>query len=271
MLWTLHNRASESLRPDGWLHDADAERIYGSIAYDFERSFGRPDGSHATRSVQFDEVVSAWMQRHPGGCVVELGCGLETQWQRIGNDQLDWLCVDVPEAIAIRERYLQAQGRCRHLPLSALDPRWLDAIRPEAVERGVFITAQGLLMYFEPDEVRRLLQTIAARLPAAELMFDTIPPWFSRKTTSSRGLWRTRHYRTPPMPWGIAPSQIEPCLRAWLPGLADLSLQPYRRFRGFPASLMPWLGRLPGLSNALPLMVHLRLGQDRTATRPPEP
>ncbi len=220
MLWTLHNRARESMRPDG--------------------------------------------------CVVELGCGLETQWQRIGTDRVDWLCVDVPEAIAIRERFLQASGRCRHLALSALDMRWMDAIRPEAIGRGVFITAQGLLMYFAADEVRRLLQAIAARLPGAELMFDTIPPWFSRRTTSARGLWRTRHYRAPPMPWGISPAEIAPCLRNWLPGLVGLDVQPYRRFRGFPACLMPVLGRLPGLSNALPLMVHLRLGPDPAPTAPSE-
>ncbi|MEM9462324.1 MAG: class I SAM-dependent methyltransferase, partial [Myxococcota bacterium] len=27
MLWTLHNRATESIRPDGVLKDADVERI----------------------------------------------------------------------------------------------------------------------------------------------------------------------------------------------------------------------------------------------------
>jgi hypothetical protein len=35
---------------------------------------------------------------------------------------------------------------------------------------------------------------------------------------------------------------------------------PYRRFRGFPAALMPTLGRLPGLRALVPAMAHVRLG-----------
>ncbi len=30
MLWTLHNRAEEARRPDGFLHDPDCVRIYES-------------------------------------------------------------------------------------------------------------------------------------------------------------------------------------------------------------------------------------------------
>ncbi|UJB65068.1 class I SAM-dependent methyltransferase [Acidovorax sp. YS12] len=257
MLWTLHNRASESLRPDALLRDPEAERIYRAIAYDYRRSFGRPDASHAVRSLQFDEVVRGWMLRHRGGTVVELGCGLETQFQRIDDGRVQWLCVDVPESIDVRERFLPPAPRCRHLRCSALDTGWIDAVEPV---RGVFVTAQGLLMYFGEDEVRGLLQTIARRLPGSELMFDTIPEWFSRKTTGERGLWRTPHYRVPPMPWGIAPAALPARLRAWLPTLEDVRVVPYRRFRSFPAALMPALGRLPGLRALVPAMAHVRLG-----------
>lgn len=260
MLWTLHNRARESMRRDAWLHDPEAERLYRAIDYDFERSFGKPDSSHATRSLQFDAVVSRWLERHADGVVVELGCGLETQCQRLrqaGFGQRQWLCVDVAEAIAVRERFLTADAHCRHLACSALDLRWIDVITADYPGRPVFVTFQGLLMYFPPDEVERLLKAIAARLPAVELMFDTIPPWFSRRTTSARGLWRTAHYRTPPMPWGIPWSAIEPQLRLWLGRrLRSVELQPYRRFRGFPARLMPVLARLPPLREHAPAMVH---------------
>lgn len=206
MHWTLHNRALESMRADAWLHDPDAERIYRSIDYDFRRSFGKPDGSHATRSLQFDDVVSRWLGRHPDGRVVELGCGLETQCQRLrhaGFGTTDWLAIDVAEAIAIRERHLAPDAHCRHLACSALDLRWLDEVTGDDPGRPVFVTIQGLLMYFPPPEVERLLKGIASRLPGAELMFDTIPPWFSRRTIHDKGLWRTPHYRAPAMPWGI--------------------------------------------------------------------
>jgi O-methyltransferase involved in polyketide biosynthesis len=34
MPWTLHNRASEALRPDAWLRDEHAIRIYRALNYD---------------------------------------------------------------------------------------------------------------------------------------------------------------------------------------------------------------------------------------------
>ncbi|EGV29816.1 O-methyltransferase domain-containing protein [Thiorhodococcus drewsii AZ1] len=252
MLWTLHNRGSEAVRPDGFIRDQEAARIYASIDYDYARNFGRPDGSHATRSVMFDEVVGDWMKRHPGGTVVELGCGLETQFQRIDDGQVRWLCVDVPEAIAVRERFLAPSERCRFVPKSALDLSWMDAVETSG---PVFVTAQGLLMYFEEAEVKRLLTAILDRFPDVELMFDVIPPWFSRKTMS--GLQKTRHYRAPEMPWGVGHSELEPLLRSWSPRIGCLRMMPYRRFRIFPWSLPPLIASIPGLREAMPWIVHV--------------
>jgi O-methyltransferase involved in polyketide biosynthesis len=104
MLFTSHNRASESKRPGGILNDPDCERIYDAIDYDYERSFGKPDGTHAMRSKLFDDALRPWLTEHPDAVVVELGAGLETQFQRCDNGSVRWICVDVPEAIEFRER-----------------------------------------------------------------------------------------------------------------------------------------------------------------------
>lgn len=256
MLWTLHNRASEALRPDAWLRDDDAVSIYRAIDYNYERSFGQPDSSHAIRSLVFDEALKPWLAEHPGGTVVELACGLETQFQRCDDGKVRWLCVDVPEAIDIRERFLSPNARCRHLRKSALDLTWMDEVDPA---RGLFVTAQGLLMYFAEKDVRMLLAALFERFPNVELMFDTIPPWFSRKTIRPQGLWKTAHYRVPPMPWGIRRDRIAAMLGQCRPGTTEIRILDYRRMRGFPAVLFPWLVRLPGLRNAAPCIVHARL------------
>src|SRR5687767_9192996 len=144
MLWTLHNRASEARRRDAFLVDPECVRIYDSIDYDYERSFGKPDGSHPMRSRLFDEALRPWLREHPGGSVVELAAGLETQFQRCDDGRVRWHCVDLPEAIAVRERYLPASSRCRYIGRSALDLAWADEVDGS---RGVFVTAQGLFMY----------------------------------------------------------------------------------------------------------------------------
>jgi O-methyltransferase involved in polyketide biosynthesis len=254
MLWTLHNRACEARRPDGVLRDPEAVRIYEAIDYDYVRSFGQPEGTHAVRSAQVDRVLRRWLQDHPDGFVVSLGEGLETAAQRLDNGRLRWLSVDVPEAIRVRERFLQPTGRLRHLALSALDRRWMDEVDPG---QGVFILAQGLLMYFPPDEVQGLLVDVADRFPGAEMLFDTIPRWFSRKTVA--GLQRTRHYRLPPMPWGIDQDQIAPVLRSWHPRLSRVELIPFMFSRG----LAYWLARawmaVPALKRRSPTLVHARV------------
>jgi O-methyltransferase involved in polyketide biosynthesis len=254
MLWTLHNRATEALRPDGWLRDPEAVRLYRSIAYDYEAHFRRADGSHAMRSLMFDEALRPWLAAHPGGTVVELGCGLETQFQRCDDGRVNWLCVDLPESIAVRERFLPPSPRCRHLALSALDTRWIAEVD---AARGVFVSAQGLFMYFDEAEVRRLFCAIVDAFPGGELMFDVIPRWFSRKTM--QGLDLTPHYRAPRMPWGINRDEIVPLLRGWSPRLASVREEPYRRVRGFAGALMPLVAPLPWLGRLLPTIVQVRI------------
>lgn len=254
MLWTLHNRANEAMRPDGWLRDPEAIRIYQSLEYDYRRSFGRPDASHAVRSLVFDDALQPWLKEHPGGMVVELACGLETQFQRCDDGLVRWLCIDMPESIAVRERFIASSVRCRHLGKSALDLSWMDEVD---ASKGLFITAQGLLMYFEEAQVRALLSAILARFPGVEVMFDTIPHWFSRMTVRPKGLWKTKHYRTPPMPWGIAWNEVASMLGACSMSISDIHIQPYPKMRGFPA-IFSQLVRLPGLRNGAPLIVRVR-------------
>jgi O-methyltransferase involved in polyketide biosynthesis len=254
MLWTLHNRASESKRPDALLHDPEAERIYAAIAYDYERSFGKPDGSHAVRSRVFDEAVRPWLSAHPGGTVVELACGLETQFQRVDDGRVHWLCVDVPEAIAVRERFLAPTERCRHVAQSALDLAWMDEV--DGVERGVFVTAQGLFMYFDEDDVRRLVVAMVERFPGVELMFDAIPTWFSKRTL--RGWGKTKHYRAPPMPWGVNRSRIEAVMKRWSPKIVAVEQVPWGYLRGPVGALLPLFTRVPSLRDFVPSIVRVR-------------
>jgi O-methyltransferase involved in polyketide biosynthesis len=253
MLWTLHNRASEARRPDGLIDDPASVRIYESIDYDYARSFGAPDETHAIRSRLFDEALRPWMAAHPGGTVVELAAGLETQFQRCDDGRVAWLCVDVPESIAVRERFLRPSGRCRHVARSALDFEWMDEVDPS---RGVFVTAQGLFMYLAEADVRRLFTAIADRFPGVEVMFDTIPPWFSRRTLRG-GFAKTAHYRTPAMPWGVKRSEVAGLVRRWSPRVTAVAVVPYGVERGLPGRLMKLFDHVPVLRDLPPAIVHV--------------
>lgn len=172
MLWTLHNRAYEALRQGGVIRDEFAVQIYQSLDYDYREHFGPADGSHGVRSAIFDAELEQFLSRFPDGIAVNLGEGLETQRFRIKSEQALWFSIDLKEAIEIRERFIQPDAQHVHLSLSALDESWMDKIPND---HPLYITAQGLFMYFTEQEVRNLLQTIGQRFPGAWLCFDHIP------------------------------------------------------------------------------------------------
>lgn len=254
MLWSLHNRASEAMRCGGILVDPDSVRIHETIDYDFTRHFGDPVGSLAVRAVEIDGVLRRWLERHPDGFVVSLGEGLETQARRVDNGRVRWLSVDLPNAIRLRERFLPPTNRFRHIAVSALDLTWMDEVAPSA---AVFIVAQGLLMYLEPEAVRQLFCGITDRFPGAEMVFDVVPRWFSRLTLL--GLNQSPNYLLPPMPWGINRDELEATLRGWSPRIASVTFLNYRAPRGLPLLLAQMLDRIPVVRQEVPSLVHVTI------------
>ena len=254
MLWTLHNRASEARRDDGIISDPECLRIYEAIDYDYERSFGRATASPGVRSYCFDQEVLAFAREHPTGWVINLAEGLETQRYRLADLDVTWMSVDLPEAMETRRSLLPRAQAERMIPCSALDPQWLDALE---CKRPPFNTALGLFMYFEERDVETLVRAVFDRFAGARLLFDSIPPWFSHKTTSPGGLALTPHYTAPRMPWGIRQADIAPTLRRWAPSIAEVRHLAYKFPRG-RYRLMGVLTALPVFRDLAPCLTFAR-------------
>ncbi len=200
-LWTLYMRASEAGRPDTVLPDPTAVELLEAIDFPFEERFGaaRMAQWQALRARTFDDEVRRFLAAHPDGAVVALGEGLETQFWRVDNGRVRWTTVDLPEILAIRAELLPAHERLRALACSALDDAWMDEVDPS---RGLLVTAQGLLMYFEPEQVHGLIERVRRRFPDAQLVFDAIPRFLAER--SQKGQLRgPTGYEPPPWLWGI--------------------------------------------------------------------
>lgn len=255
MLWTLHNRAVEAMREDGIIKDNKAIEIYNSIDYDYEGNFGKADSSHAIRSVIFDREIDKFLRTYPDSTIVNLGEGLETQRFRFTEEQALWLSIDVPEAIEIRERFIQPDERHLHISLSALDRCWFDSVPKD---KPVFITAQGLLMYFQPEEVKSIMQDITKTFNQGYLMFDIISRWLSGKTMSAQGWKKTSNYTTPNMPWGINANEVEPTLNSWVTNAEEIVNIGYDNFpRGTNKWVSWFLSSFPPLKNIMPSIIKL--------------
>lgn len=223
LLVALHNRAWETMLPDGVLNDPAALGAYVALDADFDQ-FAEPDGFHGARAVIVDGVVSTWLDANPDGAIVELGAGLETQNVRVAA-QCPWLCVDLPEAIAVRDELLPAHGEVRHLAADVTTHVWLDAV---PAGRPVLITAQGLLMYLPPPAVRRLFVQTANALPGVTWVFDTIAP-NTQPTSDER---TATGYVRPEMPWSARASVVASTLKSWVPGATVHSVVPFGPVRG---------------------------------------
>lgn len=252
MLWTLHNRAGEAMRADGVLNDPKTLEIYRALDYDYEGSFGATEPSHANRAVCFDDELRAFLAAHPDGVIVNLGEGLETHRYRVAGDDALWVTVDLPESIAIRERFINPDATHRHVAMSALDRRWFDEVPPG---RPLYVTAQGLLMYLPPDEVASLIADMAKRFPGARFCFDHVPHWLSKRTLE--GYKPGANLTIPPMPWGIDRSEIAPALKQWA-GAASVETFDYRLYRGWRGLVFDWLLRLAWVRERMPAITRLR-------------
>lgn len=252
----LWGRAHESRKSNPLLVDEMAVDILDQVDFDFSSMAERMDPlsqfAWIKRSLFFDKVCMEFMLRYPAGTVVNLGCGLDTTFERVDNGLIHWVDLDLPEVIALRSRFIQPDARRKFLAQSILSESWLDEIK---VHGNVLFMAAGLLYFLEEDQVRQVLLRLLDRFPGSELICDVSSPQGVRvanqKVMDSAGLSSASYLR-----WGLKDTRD---LLAWDERLRLLKTYTYFK------------GRVPGLRNKvmgmlsdalkIQYMIHLRLGQ----------
>lgn len=257
-LLTLNARAQEARRPDRILDDPMAIRLVDSIHYDFAK-FGRPRQDIALRSRLFDTQAQSYLAGHPAATVIALAEGLQTSFWRLDaalpDAQFRWLTVDLPEIVDIRARLLPTSPRVSVCAQSACEYSWMDSVDASG---GVFITAEGLLMYLQPEQAMGLIAQCATRFPGGRMIFDLPPAWVSR--VSQRGTRTSRRYKGPPLPFTLSVAQAADLVNT-VPGIAavhDLRLPPGRG-RAFNAAVS-MLYRARVLTPMRPCLTLLEFG-----------
>jgi methyltransferase (TIGR00027 family) len=140
------------------------------------------------RTRRFDGYCLDFLKRNPNGSVVELGCGLSTRFTRIGNEEVLWYDLDLPEVIRIKERFFNETDNYRLIRASVLDLGWMNTI--DHCDGPVLFIAEGLLMYLHENEVRSLIIALQNRFPGCELVFDVVSAFVVR--TLNHKFWRRR-------------------------------------------------------------------------------
>jgi O-methyltransferase involved in polyketide biosynthesis len=228
-LMTLYGRAHQASQPDPIIDDPMAIKLVESIDFDFDK-FGRRGQEMALRSLAVDKCTISYLTKHPEASVVALAEGLQTSFWRLDNalpgGKFRWVSLDLAPVIEMRERLLPYSARVTYLAQSALDYTWMDKIDST---NGVFITAEGLLMYLQPQQAMGLIAACAKRFPGGQMFFD-LPPTIVKRL-APKGLRSSRSYKVPPMPFSLSVHQLADLVHT-MPGVRAVHDVPMPKGRG---------------------------------------
>jgi O-methyltransferase involved in polyketide biosynthesis len=178
LLLPLWGRALESRKANPILVDDKAKEIVEAIDYDFE-SMGKDTheltkAAWIIRCIWADAIIKDFIEMYPDASIVNIGCGLDTTFNRVDNKRITWYDLDLPDVIELRRKLIAPENRQHLLPFSLFDyDKWLKEIEKK---NNVFLLSLGVLYYFAEDRIRGFFQKMAANYPGSEMFFDVSSP-----------------------------------------------------------------------------------------------
>jgi O-methyltransferase involved in polyketide biosynthesis len=253
MFLPLWGRAYETQRERPLLRDPTALEIIEKVDYDFAsitRNISEiSQVAWIMRSIYVDEVIRNFLDKHPKATVVNIGCGMDTTFERIDNGSLLWYDLDMPDVIALRKKFIMESDRRKFIPASFLEEGWLKKVK---VVDGILLIAAGVFYYFEGDEVKAFLKRIADVFPGGEVFFDACSPRgmeiANQRVIASSGLDEKSYLK-----WGLRNTKD---ILSWDSRFEILRIYYYFKRKGLPLKI-----RMIGLVSdwmRIQYMIHLR-------------
>lgn len=181
LLISLNARCNETVHPKGLIKDEKSLEIAEKVGSDFRnaKSVHLTNVGTAMRTIVFDRYTRDFLSRYPDGTIVNLACGLDTRYHRLGNGMQRWFDLDFPEVIEIRRKLFYEDKSYKFISKSVLDFSWMDDVPKD---KPVFLSAEGLFCYFTEEEVKTILTEVAKAFPKAEFTIEAIAPFMVKET-----------------------------------------------------------------------------------------
>lgn len=178
LLIPLWARAMEQSRPAPLIADPAAVEIMNRLQYDFSRFQQRKVAAEnfCVRANVIDQVVREVLKQRPNTPVVEFGPGLDTRFDRTGQQAAFWLEVDLPEVVELRTKFFQQDDRRQTVASSMLSRDWQRHC--ESFQAPPLFIAEGVFYFFSPTEIGQLFRDLSVRFPGAQFVFDAVSPEF---------------------------------------------------------------------------------------------
>lgn len=121
------------------------------------------------RSAVFDKWLLEAMKKDRAAVVLHIGCGMDSRVLRVGTDGHPWYDIDFPSVIAERKKYYAEDDSYHMIEADVRLQNWLDAA-PKA--KHAVIVMEGVSMYFEPQELKVVLEQISNHFERVNLLMD---------------------------------------------------------------------------------------------------
>lgn len=161
--------------------------------------------------------VQAYLKKHPGAAVVNLGCGLDCSAENNCSVQNNASAtskiynIDCPDVIAARNQLIPPSERVTNIGTDLNDTTWFDTIDDS---NGVVFFTAGVFYYFLADEIKKLFTAMAERFHGGKLIFDTanwmVVKMMLKTWVKTAGITDVDKY--------FYINDLERDLQAWLPG-----------------------------------------------------
>ena len=175
-------RAYETRREDRQLEDQKALQIVKGTDYDytkFPNSFALRGA--VGRTLLLDADVKSYMSEYPEGVVVEVGCGMNTHFERVDNGRIHWFDLDLPDVIDMRRQFFTDTDRRHMIAASFTDDSWYAQVKKALPADGnnnnsktpICFVCEASIIYIDADIVRKGIVSIADAFDHVVFITDT--------------------------------------------------------------------------------------------------
>jgi O-methyltransferase involved in polyketide biosynthesis len=177
LLLPLWGRAVESQKTKSRLTDRMAVEIVKRIDYDFSTITKNISWitqlAWVARSLHVDRAILEFIKDKPQATIVNIGCGLDTTFDRIDNGQIMFYDLDLPDVINLRKTFFHETERRKTISCSFLEGEWLNRLE---TNNGLLFIAAGVFYYFLENQIKCFFVSLADRLSGCEVFFDSASP-----------------------------------------------------------------------------------------------
>jgi O-methyltransferase involved in polyketide biosynthesis len=248
-------RAAETRKKNPVLTDPTAVEIIESVDFDFTPMTNNlaeiNQIAWIARCMRFDKIVSNFIHEHPEGTVVNIGCGLDTTYERINVKPGWWYDLDLPDVIELKRKFGEETARRKYIAGSFLDSGWFDDI---VVNESILFIAMGVFVYFTETEVRDFIYRVTDRFDNPEMFFDVTSPKgveIANQVISRSGLDSRSFFK-----WGLTDKSL---ITLWDKRISLVNT--YHTFRIDGLDMTEENKKIALISDSLDIqyMVHLRI------------